>query len=51
MLVMNKIMEVKNITGDIEKDVADINEDNKISAIDYMMIMNDILDVREISAR
>ena len=51
MLVMNKIMDVKNITGDIEKEVADINSDGKISAIDYMMLMNDILDVKEISIR
>ena len=51
MLIKNKIMEVKNITGDIEKEVADVNNDDKISALDYMLIKNDILDVKKISIR
>lgn len=51
MLIKNKIMEVKNITGDIEKSVADVNNDGKISALDYMLIKNDILDVKKINIR
>lgn len=51
MTLMNKIMEVKEITGDIEKDVADINSDKKISAVDYMYIMNDIMDVKKLDVR
>ena len=51
MLIKNKIMEVKDITGTIEKDVADVNKDGKISSLDYMLIKNDILDVKKISIR
>ncbi len=51
MYLMNKIMDVKEITGDIEKDVADINSDKKISAVDYMYIMNDIMDVKKLEIR
>ena len=51
MLIKNKIMEVKDITGTIEKDVADVNQDGKISSLDYMLIKNDILDVKKISIR
>ena len=51
MLIKNKIMEVKEITGAIEKDVSDVNSDSKISALDYMLIKNDILDVRKIEIR
>ena len=39
------------ITGDIEKDVADINSDKNISAVDYMYIMNDIMDVKKLDIR
>lgn len=51
MLIKNKIMEVKDITGTIEKDVADVNKDGKISSLDYMLIKNDILDVKKVSIR
>ena len=51
MYIMNKIMDVKEITGDIEKDVADINSDKNISAVDYMYIMNDIMDVKKLDIR
>ena len=51
MLIKNKIMEVKEITGLIEQDVADVNSDSKISSLDYMLIKNDILDVRKIEIR
>lgn len=51
MTLMNKIMGVKEITGDIERDVADINSDKKISAVDYMYIMNDIMDAKKLDIR
>ena len=51
MLIKNKIMEVKDITGTIQKDVADVNSDGKVSALDYMLIKNDILDVKKIDIK
>ena len=51
MLIKNKIMEVKDITGTMQKDVADVNLDGKVSALDYMLIKNDILDVKKIDIK
>lgn len=50
-MVKNKIIGAKNITGEIQKDTADINTDNKISAIDYVLIKNDILNLKKIDIR
>ena len=51
MLIKNKIMEVKDITGTMQKDVADVNLDGKVSALDYMLIKNDKLDVKKIDIK
>ena len=44
-------MDVKKITDANMKLTADVNGDNKISALDYTLIKNDIMDVEKITLK
>ena len=50
-LIKNHIMDVKKITDINMKLTADINGDNKISAMDYTLIKNDIMDVKKLEIK
>ena len=44
-------MEVKDITDEYKKMAADVDEDNEISAVDYTMIKNHIMDIKKIEIK
>jgi hypothetical protein len=44
-------MDVKKITDTNAKLTADVNGDGKISALDYTLIKNDIMDIQKLKIR